>query len=234
MTCKLYFHGKFFFVYISILTFLFSRKISSFFTEKLNRLFCIFRYRFSEPNSSENIVFEENDKTSGVSHIKGATLVKLVERLTHHLYADPIFMKTFLTTYRSFCTPEELLNLLIERFTIPDPEFSSDSESDSEMGDKSSKMRLAQDMKKFREQYSQPVQFRVLNVLKHWVDQHFYDFQQDMKLLHELNSFLDTLSGKSMKKWVDCISKNVQRRVSYCFPKYLANLHTILVLYFNS
>ena len=176
-------------------------------------------YKFSEPNSTENIVFEENDKLTprGQQPIKGATLVKLVEYLTHHMLADPIFMKTFLTTYRSFCTPDELLTLLIERFTIPDPEFSSDSESDSEVGcDKSSRMRMALDMKKFREQYSQPVQFRVLNVLKHWVDQHFYDFQQDNELLHKLNSFLDELgrAGKSMKKWVEIISKNIQRRVN--------------------
>ena len=123
-------------------------------------------------------------------------------------------MKTFLTTYRSFCTQNELLDLLIERFNIPDPEFSSDSESDSEIGEKSTRMRIAQDMKRFRKEYSQPVQFRVLNVLKHWVDQHFYDFEQDNDLLHKLTSFLETICGKSMKKWVDCISKIVQRRVS--------------------
>ena len=62
--------------------------------------------------------------------------------------------------------------MFLQRFNIPDPQFSSESASDSEWTDTKT------DLKRFRKEYKQPVQFRVLNVLKHWVDEHFYDFEQ--------------------------------------------------------
>ena len=123
-----------------------------------------------------------------------------------------------------------MLSLLIERFNIPEPSLVyGDDERPSKK----------EDFKRYHKEFRQPVQFRVLNVFRHWVDHHFYDFETDKNLLDQLLAFFipfdDTLSTnslesftdtgtinnkktnnsyKSMKKWVDSIIKIIRRRMS--------------------
>ncbi|XP_066486222.1 son of sevenless homolog 2 [Tiliqua scincoides] len=166
-------------------------------------------YRFAVEDSEENIVFEDNlQSRNGIPMIKGGTVVKLIERLTYHMYADPNFVRTFLTTYRSFCKPQELLSLLIERFEIPEPEPTEADKLAIEKGEQP----ISADLKRFRKEYVQPVQLRVLNVFRHWVEHHFYDFERDQELLDRLETFISSVRGKSMKKWVESIAKIIRRK----------------------
>uniref|UniRef100_A0A8C8U1C5 SOS Ras/Rho guanine nucleotide exchange factor 2 n=1 Tax=Peromyscus maniculatus bairdii TaxID=230844 RepID=A0A8C8U1C5_PERMB len=166
-------------------------------------------YRFVVKDSEENIVFEDNlQSRSIIPIIKGGTVVKLIERLTYHMYADPNFVRTFLTTYRSFCKPQELLSLLIERFEIPEPEPTEADKLALEKGEQP----ISADLKRFRKEYVQPVQLRILNVFRHWVEHHFYDFERDLELLERLESFMSSVRGKAMKKWVVSIGKIIKRK----------------------
>lgn len=167
-------------------------------------------YNFAEPDSSGNIILEEKQNSSKPL-IKGATLHKLIERLTYHIYSDPSFIGQFLTTYRSFTTPRELLDLLIERFKVPDPSKVFEFDSDFYIG--SSVLR--EDINRYKKEFCQPVQFRVLNVLRKWIQHHFYDFQRDQILLEKLKFFLlNEISGKVLRKWADCVFNLIERNES--------------------
>ena len=67
---------------------------------------------------------EDQDALSAESidalSIKAASLSKLVEQLTHNLYLHPKLSSTFLMFFREFCTPRELLDLLAQRYDVPD------------------------------------------------------------------------------------------------------------------
>lgn len=52
---------------------------------------------------------------------------------------------------------------------------------------------------------------RVLNVLRHWVDSHYYDFERDPDLLENLMDFVSTVKAKNMQKWVTSIHRSLTK-----------------------
>jgi len=93
----------------------------------------------------------------------------LLQKKTH----DLTYRKTFLLTYQSFTTPEKLLHKLIQRYHVPKIVGITEIE--------------------FEKTIRKPIQLRVINVLKNWVELHYNDFNE--KLISSLNFFVDnTLS----------------------------------------
>lgn len=147
-------------------------------------VFDIDDWPFGKEDTPDQIVFTKDTVNSDRPVVKGATLEKLVERLTYEKYPDPDYTNAFLLTYRSFTSPSDLLDLLIQRFGVPKPQGASDEEMDQWV-------RLKQ----------QPIQLRVFNALKSWVSTYWYDFLEDAELLKQLELFIiNTMKGSGMEK----------------------------------
>ena len=52
----------------------------------------------------------------------------------------------------------------------------------------------------------------MLNVLRHWVEFHYYDFVRHPELLKKLKNFVDSVKNKSMQKWVVSIHRSLQKK----------------------
>jgi son of sevenless-like protein len=106
--------------------------------------------------------------------LKGGTLTALVEQLTRHDKLDSNFNGTFLLTYRSFTTARELFQLLVKRFQIQPPEGMAQADYDT-----------------WRDRKQKPIRFRVVNILKSWLDTFWMEDQSPatMDLIGDIHTF---------------------------------------------
>ncbi|PAA51256.1 hypothetical protein BOX15_Mlig030586g1, partial [Macrostomum lignano] len=172
-------------------------------------------YEFLQPDSDAVLELEENSEysSSSDSHvIRRATLNKLVEKMTQGPGGiDNRLMPVFLMTYRSFCTPQHLMEKLIARFSIPDYSY-ADFQTSPDMP-----MSQAQSRKReFENAYCRRVRLRVLKVMNTWVSEYFHDFVLCPKLVGRMREFL---CGPLVERHYDIkkfqapsLLKNLERR----------------------
>ncbi|ORY86258.1 cell division control protein [Protomyces lactucae-debilis] len=107
-------------------------------------------------------------------NVKGGTLLALVERLTRHDFLDSTYNSTFLLTYKSFTTAQELSRILMQRFVITPPAGLSSVE-----------------LQLWVEKKQQPIKLRVFNIFKSWMESFFMEpqCQKTVDWLNGLNEF---------------------------------------------
>lgn len=157
-------------------------------------------FGFDEPESEANILYVESATTGNNSNvmIKAATLTKLVAHLTTSgEVGDRRLGDDFLLTYRSFTTPQELLAILKARFAVT---------------------RLSQSAEQNNQDVSLRIRLRVVNILKRWVDRHYYDFEADPRLQHAFLDFVDntvlfTPPAKAMETAAVQLRNMIQKKV---------------------
>ncbi|GAA5857810.1 hypothetical protein JCM8547_005989 [Rhodosporidiobolus lusitaniae] len=138
--------------------------------------------------------------------IKGGTLRGLVIAATSHEgRVESSYLSAFLMTYRTFCTSAELLDQLIDRYLVPEPEDVTDEQ-----------------YKEWEAKKLRPIRARVTNFLKAWVRDYMDHEDLDPVLLQRIREFaLNTMleKGQSLQ-----ICKSVDERLQGAAPRTIGNL----------
>eukprot|EP01125_Pyxidicula_operculata_P016700 TRINITY_DN577_c0_g1_i3.p1 TRINITY_DN577_c0_g1~~TRINITY_DN577_c0_g1_i3.p1 ORF type:complete len:1211 (-),score=280.78 TRINITY_DN577_c0_g1_i3:2634-6266(-) len=122
-------------------------------------------------DSPSNIMFEPHNRV-----LAAATLPKIIERLTHPVFAETSSLMPFLAGYRYIFSPEYILDLLVIRYQVPDPKDKSE---------------LA--IEKFTIDLKLPIQIRVSNIIKQWLVNYPNDFYDNPKCMQLLRQFYDNI-----------------------------------------
>ncbi|ORY50820.1 ras GEF [Rhizoclosmatium globosum] len=127
--------------------------------------------------------------------VKGGTLPALVERMTLHDSNDPVYVQSFLLTYRSFTTSSELFTILRDRYMLTPPAELNETELEDWIKRKRDLIRL-----------------RVFNVMKNWIENYCYDDEEDRTVLESLKEFAETKMSEETPTSATQLVTLVERR----------------------
>lgn len=132
--------------------------------------------------------------------VMGGTLKALIERLTMHDKATDItFSNAFLLNFHLFTTPEQLVELLKERFSIQPPGDMPLSESELEL---------------WTNRIQVPIRLRVYNVIKTWLEG-FFSVEHDQNMRDSLMEFAADTMAKVMPGPAKRMVELINRRFTY-------------------
>eukprot|EP01080_Neovahlkampfia_damariscottae_P008145 gene8145-12606_t len=140
--------------------------------------------------SNEDIIFEDEKNI-----IKCATIDKIIEFITNSKNFDNHSLFTFMLCYRSFISSNDLMNKLKIRYLTPYPIELNNSISD-QLDWISSELI--------------PIRLKILQLLKLWIEQHFYDFL-DEKVELNLMNFIKIMENTNGKKYANTIQKTFEK-----------------------
>ncbi|KAH0832197.1 hypothetical protein J3R83DRAFT_13116 [Lanmaoa asiatica] len=147
--------------------------------------------------------YTKNDMVIDVDgSVRAGTVPALVERLTSHETGDPTFIKTFLMTYKSFTTLEELFDLLVRRFYIHPPDNLNPTELEEWKKLKQHIIQMRFTLIVFFGPGLLQVFCRVLNTFKAMVADDDFLEKEDMYMLDRMKDFLlqDAVSKIAISK----------------------------------
>ena len=147
--------------------------------------------------STDNTENEENAQQIELTsrNIKAGTLNQLVMRLTDEKRHALNFLKTFITTYQSFTTTDLFFQKLVERYNVPHEKHTDIPEE------------------QWKQNIVIPIQVRVYNVIKLWLDTRFPDF--DYMLMKKLNHFMDSkLRKDGHSNFANTLASIIKRKIA--------------------
>jgi len=150
-------------------------------------------------------------------NIKYVTIDKIIEYITDPNKSDNDSINTFMLCYRSFITSFDLIKKLKIRYLTPYPIEIKEIEKQLEW----IKIELI------------PIRLKITQILKVWLEHHFYDFNENENLIKEIEIFIELMNkthgkvfGNSLETTLIKKKKKSKLKISTFIKGYNENIPT--------